>query len=226
MPRRSARRGDVSDDLATAPGHRAPRRDRRRHRRLQPLPRQDDRRLLRRHAAAAGHGLDHHRRADHLEAGARGDRHRPRRAGGRARGRDQRDRRGRSSSRPTTRWRPASTSRRSTTPSSAPTSPPPRPSSTSPRPSSQRQRELRQRGVIAINDLDVAQASASSAAQPGGQAHRGDEPEEPRGAVRRHHRHPAGRRRPVRRPRHRLCDAAGPRHACGSTSRCPSRTSA
>ena len=47
--------------------------------------------------------------------------------------------------------------------SSAPTSPPPRPSSTSPRPSSQRARELRERGVTAINDLDVAQAGASSA---------------------------------------------------------------
>ena len=161
------------------------------------------------------------------QPGHRGHRHRPRRC--------------RASS---SRSRPAASSRRS---SSTPTTrskagqhlaqiddahrarrPRRRPgrSSISPRPSSTRAEELRERGVTAINDLDVAQADATNAAGARSQAHRGDEPEEPRGAVRRHHRHPAGRGRRVRRRPARSMRRCRTSTPCGSTSRSPSRRSA
>ena len=71
----------ILDDLAAAAGDRPARRRRRRHRRLQHDARQDDRGLLRQHAAAAGHGLGDRGRAGHLGARRRGDRHRERARG-------------------------------------------------------------------------------------------------------------------------------------------------
>ena len=202
------------DDLATVAGRRAARCRRRRHRRLQHVPRQDDRRVLRVDAAAAGHGLDGRRRAGDLEARARGDRHRPRRPGRRSGGGDRRHHRGHPfpGQRPgEARPAPGADRRRHRARrpgggagGARPGEDPARPAARAARAGGDRDQRPR-RG--AGNRLERP--------EPGGEALGGDEPEEPGGAVRRHHRHPAGRRRAVRGAGDRLCDAAGPEQDAG-----------
>ena len=222
---RSIKCGETSDDLAAACGHRAARRGRRRHRRLQPLPRQDDRRLLRRHAAAAGHGLGRPRPS--RSPGSPGIE-----AIGTARAArgvelavetggivqeilfDAND-----------RVEAGQHSRRSTTHRARRPRRRPGRARPQPRPSSTRAESLRQRGVTR-STTSTSPGPPPPRRRPGGRAHRGDGPEgleAPFGGIIGIPQVDVGavRRRPA--PSTRRCRTSTP---CGSTSPSPSSRSA
>ena len=204
--------GGAIDDLAAVAGHRAPRGGCRRHRRLQPVPRQDDRRLLRRNAAPTGGGVGARGGADHLDPRHRGDRHRQRPARRRPRRRGRRHRRGD----PLQGQRPggcrcaADADRRPDRSG--------RPgggagvAGAEPGDAAARREPARARRYP---DLRARHRPRRRHQRPGhrGPADRGDGAEGADRTVRRDHRHPAGRGRRLRDARHGLRDAAGHRHA-------------
>ena len=183
---------------------------------------QDDRGLLRRHAAAAGHGLGDRGRADHLAAGDRGDRHRAaRRAASTSASRPAASCR-RSCSAPTTGSRRASVLVQIDDRIEQADLAAAQASLELSQETLERVEALRARGVAPVSDLDVARADATNARADGRQADRGDGAEGARGALRRHHRHPAGRGRRLRRCPARSMRRCRTSTPCGSTSRCPS----